>query len=404
MKKKKQKNNKRVLLVEITYIVCLTMLFSLFAYGYVLGSVGDKTLSITETNSCGNFEPKVISPINGQETTGPYQVIIDEIPMYVGGGSYSNEITFKYDIKDSSNNALGGSQTASPVFSRLDSATGISLGKITFSERHLTGYPTGNYYIRPTGNYYCTLNGASTPTKISWPLAEQLQSYKIILKKPVSPTPTLPISDTTLTPTPTKTTDSTTANSSTKPTISPSTTAKDEPTASPSPTESQKTVEAKSIITAVAISSDVTVNSPTTATDINNKKEYISFSGKTDPNVIVVLYIFSDPTIVEVRTDKEGNWRYDLDKKKVAPGNHQVYVAVKDEDGKLIKRSNPVDFVVGSGEAIAANGNEKANTNTVQQKDYLLYYGIGVFALITLIVSIFLYIYSKNHIKRQNEQ
>ncbi|OIP24779.1 hypothetical protein AUK11_02385 [bacterium CG2_30_37_16] len=400
MKKRKRNNKKRALFVEITYVACLIMLFSLFAYGYVLGSVGSKTLSTNDTNSCGTFVPKVISPLNGSTTTGEYQVIIDEIPMYVGPGGYSNEISFKYDLKDSNNSIIGSNTpVASPVFNKIDSATGISLGRVTFSANNLSAYPGGHYYVSPSGIYYCTINGASTPTRISWPLSDQTQNYLIVLQKSTSIQPT---------PTPTKATDSTNMHVTIQPSetasSTPSRTTTKEPTASPSPTESQKTIEVRDTVTAAEVDSSVTVNTPITSTDINNKKEYISFSGKTDPNVIVVLYIFSDPTIVEVRTDKEGNWRYDLDKKKVAPGNHQVYVAVKDEDGKLVKRSNPVDFIVGSGEAIAASGNEKASTNAVQKSNSMLYYGIGVFALITLIVSIFLYIYAKNHIKRPNEQ
>ncbi len=70
----------------------------------------------------------------------------------------------------------------------------------------------------------------------------------------------------------------------------------------------------------------------------------LSLEGKSLPNSFITLYIFSIPTVVTVKTDEDGNWNYVMDK-ELENGAHEVYVAMTDNSGKIITKSNPIPFV-----------------------------------------------------------
>lgn len=70
----------------------------------------------------------------------------------------------------------------------------------------------------------------------------------------------------------------------------------------------------------------------------------IRFSGKALPNQLVTVYVFSDPIVVVVKADKDGNWSYDLEK-DLDDGDHEAYVAVTDNVGKITAQSSALPFV-----------------------------------------------------------
>ena len=74
------------------------------------------------------------------------------------------------------------------------------------------------------------------------------------------------------------------------------------------------------------------------------KHENIIFSGRTLPNGFITLYIFSTPIVVTVKADSEGRWSYVLDK-QIEDGSHQLYVAMVNNEGRIIAKSNPIPFV-----------------------------------------------------------
>ena len=74
------------------------------------------------------------------------------------------------------------------------------------------------------------------------------------------------------------------------------------------------------------------------------EKDKLRFSGKALPNTFITLYVYSTPTIITVKTDADGNWSYDLDK-NVDDGEHEVYVAVTDNTGKITARGEGIGFV-----------------------------------------------------------
>jgi hypothetical protein len=67
-------------------------------------------------------------------------------------------------------------------------------------------------------------------------------------------------------------------------------------------------------------------------------------AGRGLPNSFVTLYIFSTPVIVTIKTDAEGAWEYRFSK-ELEDGEHEVYVGVTDNAGKIIAKSEPFAFV-----------------------------------------------------------
>jgi len=67
-------------------------------------------------------------------------------------------------------------------------------------------------------------------------------------------------------------------------------------------------------------------------------------SGRALPNSFVTIYIFSTPIIITVKTSEDGSWNYRFDK-ELEDGEHQVFVGVTDNAGKIVAKSNPFTFV-----------------------------------------------------------
>lgn len=68
------------------------------------------------------------------------------------------------------------------------------------------------------------------------------------------------------------------------------------------------------------------------------------FKGKALPNSFVKVFLFSDPIVVTVKTDDQGNWSYILDK-TLPDGAHTAYVAMVDNGGRILAKSAPLPFV-----------------------------------------------------------
>ncbi len=80
-------------------------------------------------------------------------------------------------------------------------------------------------------------------------------------------------------------------------------------------------------------------------------------SGTGLPNSFVTLYIFSTPIVVTVKTDDDGAWSYIFDK-ELEDGEHEIYVGITDNAGRIVAKSNPFSFVK-TAEAYA-QGDERA--------------------------------------------
>jgi hypothetical protein len=93
-------------------------------------------------------------------------------------------------------------------------------------------------------------------------------------------------------------------------------------------------------------------NAPATGSKAEAGAGYV-LSGKAVPNSVITLYIYSDiPVVTTVSTDQDGNWQYEF-KQALSDGDHEVYVAVNDDTGKVVSKSKPFDFTVKQAKAIS---------------------------------------------------
>ncbi len=69
----------------------------------------------------------------------------------------------------------------------------------------------------------------------------------------------------------------------------------------------------------------------------------IVFQGRALPNSFITLYIYSTPVVVTVKADQNGNWKYTLDS-ELPDGKHDLYVAMVNNDGRIIAKSPVVPF------------------------------------------------------------
>lgn len=89
-------------------------------------------------------------------------------------------------------------------------------------------------------------------------------------------------------------------------------------------------------------------------------------TGTGEPGRVVTLYIYSDmPMVVTTTVDANGQWTFDL-RDQLKDGVHEVYVAVNDDTGKVVKKSNPLSFVVNT--AVAASAGDAAAEPTATGK------------------------------------
>lgn len=79
--------------------------------------------------------------------------------------------------------------------------------------------------------------------------------------------------------------------------------------------------------------------------DIGTQQNTILLEGVAIPNSFVNIYIYSDtPIIVTVKTDDLGHWNYELDK-DLENGDHEVYVVLTDNTGKITSKSKAFNFI-----------------------------------------------------------
>jgi len=132
---------------------------------------------------------------------------------------------------------------------------------------------------------------------------------------------------------------------------------------------------------------------------VDETKGTVRFTGKAEPNQLIYLYIFSDPIVVSVKADSNGDWEYDLDK-ELATGEHKIYVAVKNDDNTIKAKSSALSFFVGK--AVAASADQGQVATTTKRSNYLFYYIMFAVSFVTLIISVIFYMLTKKKI-RQHE-
>lgn len=128
--------------------------------------------------------------------------------------------------------------------------------------------------------------------------------------------------------------------------------------------------------------------------DGKTTRQVISFSGKSVPNSLIYLYIFSDPIIISVQVDSNGDWEYTLDK-PLERGKHEVYLVIQDDATKEIKRSEGSSFFITKAVA-KSNFMDVSGGKSLTLEDpfiaifrqYILYVGVAILLAIFVIISI----------------
>ncbi len=116
-----------------------------------------------------------------------------------------------------------------------------------------------------------------------------------------------------------------------------------------------------------------------------NLPVFAEIRGKALPNSFVTIYVFSTPTIVTVRTDNDGSFVYTFDK-ELEDGAHEVYVAVTDNTGAIMARSNPFRFIkeAQAFTPVDATGVEVVSSQSLAEfttmNSYNIAVGIGILA------------------------
>jgi len=115
-----------------------------------------------------------------------------------------------------------------------------------------------------------------------------------------------------------------------------------------------KTLEQPKYVVAAA-SASLMVDSVATVKTEDATNGNLKFEGKAKPNQVITLYIYSTmPIVVTVQADANGNWTYELDKTMV-DGTHEVYVAVNNDEGKIVETSLPTPFFIQEAQAVTVD-------------------------------------------------
>ncbi len=112
-------------------------------------------------------------------------------------------------------------------------------------------------------------------------------------------------------------------------------------------------------------------------------------SGTALPNSFVTIYIFSNPIVVTVKTEADGSWQYRFEK-ELEDGEHSVYVALTDNSGRIIARSEPFSFIKQAqayttiDEALSGSVSNQTDSNDYSFFSSSLIYLVLSFAVVTI--------------------
>ncbi len=116
------------------------------------------------------------------------------------------------------------------------------------------------------------------------------------------------------------------------------------------------------------------------------------FTGQAEPNSVVTVYIYSDlPLVATAKVDEYGNWQYELGN-SLNEGEHEVYVAVNDNTGKVLSKSKPLNFFVKEAKAVSVKDFvAPAAAQTVKKSESSIKYYV-IIAILTMVVGILLFV------------
>ncbi len=130
------------------------------------------------------------------------------------------------------------------------------------------------------------------------------------------------------------------------------------------------------------------------AAEQQDEGEVVRITGKARPHEVVTLFVYSYlPVVLTTEADENGDWSYDLGA-TLDDGQHEVYVAVTDETGKIKEKGSPLAFFVAGAQAASADEffkNEPAETSPTAAaiaaepiRQSMLPYAVATFVLLAL--------------------
>ena len=127
------------------------------------------------------------------------------------------------------------------------------------------------------------------------------------------------------------------------------------------------------------------------AANIGLDRDGIVFSGTASKDRSVVVYIFSEPLVLTTSSDENGNWTYVLED-PLEPGDHEVFVAVENDEGEVV-RSSAFTFSVAQAASIESNPSGLSLTLDLSDpgQNSTIYYVSGVVAV--MLVGLGLYVF-----------
>lgn len=112
----------------------------------------------------------------------------------------------------------------------------------------------------------------------------------------------------------------------------------------PTVIEGEKLEKEKNPKISGAASGDYLVEDVQLITKDDGRKAVV-FKGKAIPESYFNIFIFSkDPIVMTIKADQNGDWSYEL-ARDLADGQHEVYVAMTEPNGKILSKSEPIAFV-----------------------------------------------------------
>jgi len=117
----------------------------------------------------------------------------------------------------------------------------------------------------------------------------------------------------------------------------------------------------------------------------------LRLSGRAAPGQTVSIFIYSYlPIVLTTTAGADGNWTYDLDS-NVTDGEHEAYVVVTEETGKIKSKSSPLSFFVAEAKAVTADefyGSSAAAVTTAEAPMSRMIYWYAGGALILVIFAL----------------
>lgn len=134
--------------------------------------------------------------------------------------------------------------------------------------------------------------------------------------------------------------------------------------------------------------------------EFSKTENSLILTGKAPANTWLNLYFYSQvPLLVSTKSNAQGDWSYQLDQ-MLASGDHQVYLAINDSQGKIAKQSAPLALKIDKNQIQVAepvidnttstqNTTTNINTNNFWQTYRWYILGFGILTMILLSTYLF---------------